>query len=142
MWTRSRGKQSWNTTSRGGEILELEIGTFSADEMFSKAEASNRMLTWILRLVGFILMFVGFLLVLRPLSVVADVIPFLGNIVGAGAAIIAFLLAGTLSLITIGVAWIVYRPVLAVALFAGAAVLLVLIKSRGSGTSPGGEQHE
>ena len=67
----------------------------------------------------------------------ADVIPILGNIVGAGTGIIAFLLAACLSLVTIAIAWVFYRPVLGISLLIVAAVLIVLVvkKLRGSATA-------
>ena len=40
-------------------------------------------------MVGFLLMGFGFSLILRPISVVLDVLPFLGNIAGAGLGLVA-----------------------------------------------------
>jgi tetratricopeptide (TPR) repeat protein len=70
-------------------------------------------------------MLIGLGLVLRPLSVVADVIPIFGSIVGAGTGIVAFLLAAALSLITVAVAWVTFRPLLGGGLLAGAAALIL-----------------
>lgn len=111
-------------TKAGGDIELLQTGIISADGMIQKAQESNKVLTWILRLVGFILLFIGLVLILRPLSVLADVLPILGDIVGAGTGIIAFLLAGILSLVTIAIAWVVYRPVLAITLIAAALCMM------------------
>ncbi|MCW5199123.1 TMEM43 family protein, partial [Desulfobulbus sp. F3] len=105
--------------STGEGIELLQTGTVTADAMFKKAERDNVILTWVLRAVGFILMGSGLSMMFKVLSVVADVLPFLGNIVAAGTAMIAFLIAAGLSLITIAVAWVVYRPLLGVALLAG-----------------------
>lgn len=124
-------KQVGNTfepyqTKAGGAIALLEIGVFSADTMFKSAQKSNRVLTWILRLVGFVLMFIGFNMIFKPLSVIADVVPFIGSIVGVGTGIIAFLISLALSLLTIAIAWIYYRPVLGVSLLVIVVVLIVL----------------
>jgi hypothetical protein len=97
-------------------ILLVTYGTVSADGMFKVAEASNRTLTWILRAGGFLAMLIGFALVFRPLVAVADVVPFIGTILGAGTFLAALCLAISLSLVTIGVAWIVFHPILAIAL--------------------------
>ena len=75
-------------TKAGREIERVESGAMSADLMFQHAESENRFLTWILRGVGFFLMFLGGSMLLKPLSVVADFIPFLGNIVGVGTGLI------------------------------------------------------
>jgi tetratricopeptide (TPR) repeat protein len=108
----------------GGTIELLQLGTHSAQEMFQTAQEQNKMLTWILRLVGFFLMIFGVSMIFKPLSVLADVIPFIGNIVEMGTGFLAFLLGAMLSLITMAVAWIVFRPLLGIALLAGAGILL------------------
>jgi hypothetical protein len=59
-------------------------------------------------------MMIGFALIMSPLSVLADVIPLLGDIVGAGAAIVAFLCTVALAPVVIAIAWFAYRPVVAV----------------------------
>ncbi|MCZ7644565.1 MAG: TMEM43 family protein [Planctomycetota bacterium] len=109
----------------------LEYGTHSAAEMFKAAEDANATLTWILRFVGWLVMAIGIAMVFGPLVVMADVIPFLGDLLGMGIALFAGLIAAVLSLITISIAWIFYRPVLGVALLAGALVLFFLFKGMG-----------
>lgn len=99
----------------------------SAEAMFQKAQTDNKILTWILRAVGFFLMMIGLNMIFKLFSVLADVLPFLGNIVEAGTGFIAFLLAAVLSLITIAIAWIVFRPLLGIILLAVAVGLIVLI---------------
>jgi hypothetical protein len=116
--------------STGGKIELLEIGSLTAEEMIQEAVESNKLMTWILRFVGCLLMFFGIAAVLRPLSVLADVVPLFGNIVGAGTSIVALLIAALLSLITIGVAWIVYRPLVGAAVLAAAAAVVFLIVTR------------
>lgn len=111
----------------GGDIELLQVGQHSAEAMFQKAQTDNKILTWALRAVGFILMMIGLSLIFKVFSVLADVIPFLGNIVEAGTGFIAFLLAAVLSLITIAIAWIVFRPLLAIILLVAAVGLVVLI---------------
>jgi hypothetical protein len=111
-------------TKSGGTVELLSAGTHSADEMFKQAEDLNRTKTWIWRGLGFGMMALGLFLVLKPLSVAADVIPFIGDIVEVGGLLVAILLAGCLSLITIAIAWIFYRPVLAIAMLVIACLLV------------------
>ncbi len=118
------------STQVGGTIELLQVGVHTADAMFQKAQDNNKVLTWVLRLVGFILMLLGLNLIFKPLSVIADVLPLLGYIVGAGTGIISFLLALVLSLITIAIAWIVYRPFLGIVLIAVAIGLTMVIKGK------------
>lgn len=115
-------------TKAGGTIELLQTGIHTADAMIRKAQDNNKMLAWFLRLAGFILMLIGLNMIFRPLSVIADVLPILGNIVGAGTGIISFLLAAILSLITIAIAWVVYRPLLGIILIVVAVGLTVAIK--------------
>jgi predicted Kef-type K+ transport protein len=101
------------------------------------------MMTWILRLVGAVLMFVGFSMLFRPLSVIADVLPIAGTIVGAGTGLIAFLLTVVLSFSVIAVAWIFYRPLIGIPLILVAVAGLVFLvmklmgqKKRQAGLAP------
>jgi hypothetical protein len=116
------------TTKVGGEIELFEYGTVTAEDMFKHEEAFNTMLTWILRLVGFIVMFIGLNLIFGVLKTLAAVLPFLGDIVGFIGALVSFVIAATLSLITIAIAWIVYRPLLGIILLAIAGGLLYFLK--------------
>ena len=102
-------------------------GTKDAAEMFEDARDANAMMTWLVRIGGFLLMFFGLSMVLKPLSVLADVLPILGNIVEIGNGLVAGVIALVCSLVTIAIAWIFYRPVLAIVLLlvAGAAIFLL-----------------
>jgi hypothetical protein len=121
--------------TKAGDALEiLAAGNSSAQAMFSAEQARNTRLTWILRLVGFLAMWIGLMMVANPFKVLADVVPFLGNLVGAGLALVAAMIALPLSLLTIAIAWFVYRPLLSIILLAvgGAAAfgIWTLIKKR------------
>ncbi len=109
----------------GGEIERVECGTVSATLMFFHAETENKNLTWLLRLAGFVLMTIGISLMINPIVVFADVIPFLGSVLGAGVFIAAVMLAFIGSLLTIAVAWFAVRPVLSLILIAAAVALFV-----------------
>jgi hypothetical protein len=108
----------------------LSMGKVAPENMIAAAEAANAQMTWILRAVGSGMMFFGFMMILKPLSVFADVVPLLGSVVGAGAGVIAFLLAAAGSLITISIAWIFYRPLLGIGLLALAGVALFFLFKR------------
>ena len=119
------------TASNGYTFSRLEMGTASQEKMFSGAESDNAMIAWILRVVGALVVISGIGAVLRPLSVIADVLPILGDIVGAGTGLVAFLLGLAWSLLVIAVAWIRFRPVLAAALLGGVAILVGITYMRG-----------
>ncbi len=112
----------------GSTVELLSIGTVSAENMFKAAHASNRLMTWVLRALGFFLMFFGFKLCLSPLAVLGDVVPLIGTIVGAGLGIVSFLVAAVLSLVTIAVAWFAYRPLLSAGLIVAAVACVFAVR--------------
>ena len=110
----------------GDTIALLETGTHSAAEMFKTAQEENAMIKWVLRVVGVIVMFIGCSMMVKPLSVLADVIPPLGSLVGFASGLAAFFVSATFSLMTISVAWIFYRPLLGIALLVGAVASFIV----------------
>jgi len=98
-------------------------GTLSAADMFAAAQRENRVLTWILRFAGVLAMFIGFMMILAPLVVVADVVPFIGNILSAGSAIVSLVLTAIVAPVVIAVAWFWYRPLVSAAVLAVGLVL-------------------
>jgi len=121
-------------TPSGGAVELLYVGAHPASEMIASEEHHNAKLTWILRVAGFVVMWIAIGVMLQPLRIMAGVIGILGDLVGAGVGIVAFLAAGGISAATIAIAWIVYRPVLGLGLLALAAAamigLIVLWKGR------------
>jgi hypothetical protein len=114
----------------GNDVELLKEGTFDAESMFASAQKENRILTWILRIAGFAAMFIGIFLLLRPLSVLGDVVPFIGSVIGMGIGLVAFAVAAPLSLITVAFAWIVYRPLLGILLLLIAGGIIAFFVSR------------
>ena len=108
-------------------ILLIADSVQSAEAMFQSAQSANSAMTWFLRIAGLVMMYVGLSCVLRPLSVLMDVIPFLGDLIGAGISLISFLIALPCTLVTIAVAWIYYRPLLGIRLLVVAAALIVFL---------------
>ncbi|MGN0879056.1 MAG: TMEM43 family protein [Oligosphaeraceae bacterium] len=121
-----------HVASNGESNLLTADSIKSAAEMYRSAEEANSIKLWLFRLLGFVLMYSGLRAVFRPLEVLGDVVPFIGSIIGAGAGIVSFLIAAPLSLVTIAVAWIAYRPVVGIILLvaAGAIGYLVYAKAK------------
>ena len=115
------------TAKAGGKIEMLETGNHSPESMFATAQSGNKMLTWALRVLGVILMFSGFSAIFRPLSVLADVLPIAGTIVGAGTSLVAILLTVPISLVIIAFAWIFYRPLVGIPLLIAAVVGIIFL---------------
>ena len=119
-------------TQAGDKLNMLVEGSRSADEMFTDAKKANTTLTWLLRLVGLLLMAFGLFMVGGPLVAVVDFLPFLGDLLSVGIALFAGLAAAALSLVTIAIAWIFYRPLLGVGLLVVAGGLIYGLKTMGS----------
>ena len=117
--------------SNGKTVSRLSMGVVSADHMFGKAHSSNSTWTWILRVVGIFLVIGGLKSIVAPLSVLAGVIPLLGDIVGAGTGIVCTLLGSAWSFIIIAIAWLRFRPLAGGALIAVAAALVALLYIKG-----------
>jgi hypothetical protein len=107
----------------GGTVELIEAGAVPAAAMFKDAQDENRLWTWLIRLGGAVLMFVGFALIMNPLSVLADVVPILGDIVGAGTGLVAFLCTVVIAPLVVAIAWFVYRPLVAAIVLVVAAAL-------------------
>lgn len=118
--------------SNGHVIVLLQAGAYSADAMFEKAKSDNANITWAVRLVGSVLLIVAFSMILKPLSVLADVVPLAGNIVEIGTGLVGFLLGSIVALVTIGVAWIFYRPLLGMTLLVIVGALVYWLKRKSS----------
>lgn len=108
-------------TGDGRTIDMLKIGTHGPGQLFEQAQSTNTMWTWVLRLAGILVMTIGITLLLSPLAVIADGVPVIGNFVEAGLGLLAVFLGFGLSLVTIALAWIAYRPLLGLALLLLAA---------------------
>ena len=121
------------TTSRDGSLLLVKRGTFTSEELFIQADAENTTLAWILRIFGFLIMFVSVLLVLQPLATTAvDIIPFIGDCMQGGLEscifpTIAAIISIPVSLFVISMAWVAYRPYIAIPILGVCFVLIVCL---------------
>jgi hypothetical protein len=123
-------------TSEVGKTFEkLTVGLVSAGDMIAKEQSKNKFLTWAIRLGGFFLMFLGMCLVFKPLSVLADVIPPIGSLIGMGTGFVAGILAFTFSTLTIGVAWVRFRPLIGIPLLVLSIGSIVLLSRKNKKTA-------
>ena len=114
-------------TKSGYKVGLVVPGDVDADEMVAQKRSEEKTLTWILRGVGFLCFFVSLLLFGGPLSVLADVLPFLGTVVGGGVFFFALAFAIPLTLITIAVSWVVVRPLIGIELILAAVAILFAV---------------
>jgi len=115
-------------TRNGREILMVAAGVQDAASMFKGEQDANQIFTWILRVVGMIAMVIGFRMMLNLLSVLGDLIPIVGDIIGAGAWLVALTFTVVLAPLIIAVAWLVFRPFIALGVIALAIAILFGIR--------------
>lgn len=115
-------------TQAGSPIDLLKIGTHSAEALFAAAHKENTFITWAIRIGATLIMWLGLSLVLRPLAVLGAVLPFLGNLIGMGIGVVTLLITIPCAAVTIALAWISYRPIVAGVLIAIAVASLLTIK--------------
>lgn len=116
--------------SNGNQIELVQKGVLSPRQMFQRAEAVNGALTWTIRIGGFFMMFFGLMSMSQPLTAIAKIVPFVGGLLGAGIRILSAAAAAILSLITISIGWITFRPLLGFSLVAAAAIIAVILRAR------------
>ncbi len=124
---KGEGFANYIAKSTKKKISHVMDGEKSAEEVFEAAEQANTILTWILRLVGFLMMYGGVKAVLKPLVVLGDVVPFIGSIIDIGTGLVAFVVAAPCALVTIAIAWLVFRPVIGLTILALAGAIVFLV---------------
>ncbi len=124
-------------TSNGESIERLQEGNVSAVDMFSALRMENTAIAWVLRFVGWFVSIIGFVLIAGPLKSIANVLPFLGNIVGTATFLLALFLGSCLSMVVIATAWIAVRPLYGLSLLAAVAILVYWFNRRTKASQPG-----
>jgi hypothetical protein len=74
-------------------------------------------------------MLVGFCLMLSLLEILADVIPFLGDIVGAGSVFIGLCFTLITAPTIAAIAWFFYRPLIGGSILLGGALLFFGVRA-------------
>lgn len=114
--------------SNGYTVDRVEYGKVSGADMIKIMENENELITWILRAVGTLLMVVAVGMVFKPLEVLADVIPMLGDFVGWGTGIFAFVIGVAMSLFVVSIAWFYYRPLYGILLIVAGVALVMGVR--------------
>lgn len=114
----------------GKNVSQVAQGTVSADNMFAGAHSSNSTWTWILRLVGVVVVIAGLRSMFYIVEMVFKVLPFLANIVGAGVGLVVTIVGFAWALLIIAIAWMFYRPFIAIILIALVIGAFVYLKKR------------
>ncbi len=111
------------TTSNGRALFLSEADLVDAPAMFDAAQSENTVITWLARAGGLIGLFIGFVFILSILGVIADLVPFIGSLVRFGTTAIALIFTLLIGPTVIAIAWITYRPLIAIAVLAAGIAL-------------------
>lgn len=114
----------------GKTFSALRMGDVAQEEIFEEEHATNKMLLWVLRFVGFFLIFIGLKSIFGIVETLLQVLPFLADIVGWGVGLVCGLAALVWTLVVAAIAWVAYRPVVAIVLLAIAAAAIFLVVSK------------
>lgn len=109
-------------TQAGEELLLLRAGQRGVEEVFSSEQDTNRTATWIYRLAGWLVTFLGLSCLSSLLEMLLDQHPLVRRLVSLSPTNLHFSVSITITLLIIGVAWLVYRPLLALLLLLVAAL--------------------
>lgn len=121
--------QPWDTKKSGtmSVVDWMTLGSSTQKEMIAAKEGENGAQVMILRCVGFVLMFFALVLITGPMAVMPDIIPCIGScvseIVGSILCMMNCCVALAVSLVVIGTAWIMARPLFGCGLFLAALCL-------------------
>jgi len=121
--------EEFTSPRTGRTFSSVEMGTVSAETMFKHAVNMNKLLTWVLRIIGLILIIIAFKLIFNILPTLLKVLPPLATIVGAGVGLVCSVGGFAWTLVVIALAWLFYRPLIGVPLLI-AAVAGILFLNR------------
>lgn len=111
-------------TRSGDTLAMLKVGRFTHAAMLKRPQPDTEMLTWSLRGAGLLMMFVGMFMVFGPLAAMAEPLPWVGNMLRLGLALFCGTVSAGLWLLTVAVAWVAQRPLMALPLLVVAAGIL------------------
>ena len=115
----------------GKRFQTLVMGKKSGDEIIEGEKESNNMILWALRILGIVIIIGGLKGIFGFLETILKVVPFIANIFGWGVGIVCTVVGIVWSLIVIALAWLFYRPVLAICLLAIAGFLIWVFAFKG-----------
>lgn len=108
----------------------LQMGAQSSEQMYEGQHSANKMWLWLLRFFGIFLVIGGLKGIFGFLETLANVVPFIANIIGAGVGLVCSLVGFAWSFIVIAIAWLAYRPVLGISLIVIAVALIIFLARR------------
>ena len=105
-------------------------GSLSKEEIIKKYKNQNVVLTMFLRFIGWLIMFIGLKIIISPVERIFGFIPLIGGISTNISSFIIMLISLMLSLITIAIAWFIYRPFISIILIAVSLGIIKIIRDK------------
>jgi hypothetical protein len=112
----------------GDKLFRLFRG--SRDEAIATLASEHKMITWVLRGLGFFLMWVGMMLFFGPVNAVLDILPFLGSAGRLVVGLASLPIALVLSVVTILIAIVFHSPLLLAGVIAALVIGAIVISRR------------
>ena len=114
----------------GKSLMTLRMGNHSMASMFESEKAANKMLLWVIRILGILLVIAALRMTFSILVTILKVLPPLAKVGEVGVNLVTFIVGLAWSLIIILIAWVMWRPVLAVALAVVVCLLVAYLVSK------------
>ena len=120
----------------GVEFWTSDNGIVSAEQMFEDELDANSLFTWIIRAIGVLLIIGGLRAMFSIIPKLLNFVPFLGSIVSAGLGFVCIVFGIVWSSLIIAIAWLFYRPLIAVIflVIAGAGIFLLIKRAKARGS--------
>jgi len=115
----------------GKRFQTLVMGKKSGDEIIEAEKEANSMILWALRILGIVMVIGGLKGIFGFIETILKVVPFIAGIFGWGVGVVCTIIGIVWSLIVIALAWLFYRPVLAISLLVLAGFLVWVFAFKG-----------
>jgi hypothetical protein len=115
----------------GKRFQTLVMGKKSGDEIIEAEKEANSIILWALRILGIVMVIGGLKGIFGFIETILKVVPFIAGIFGWGVGLVCTIVGIVWSLIVIALAWLFYRPVLAISLLVLAGFLVWVFAFKG-----------
>ena len=116
-------------SATGVKINKAVNGIKTKEDMVNKMQSDNKLFTWIIRIVLVIVEIIGFSLLFSPIIRLTSWIPVAGRATRTVSSLIGFLLGIVVSFVCMAIAWVAYRPIIAIVLLVIGAIVAVIVIS-------------
>lgn len=115
----------------GKRFQTLVMGKKSGDEIIEAEKEANSIILWALRILGIVMVIGGLKGIFGFIETILKVVPFIAGIFGWGVGLVCTIVGIVWSLIVIALAWLFYRPILAISLLVLAGLLIWFFAFKG-----------